>query len=221
MANIATRYILEKPEVAGIIIGARLGKSVHIAENQKLFNFNLNDKDNNSLSDAMVGLNNIPGDCGDEYRKPPFLTATGDLSQHIERLPAPFSTQKGANGTKVVSGTSWEDNYGYCRAIKTGNKILVSGTTASHGDKLIGGKDPVAQTHFVIDKLEGAIQSLGGQLENVVRTRIYIQNLSDWKVIAEVHGNRFGSIKPANTLLQCNLIGEEFLVEMEAEAYIS
>jgi len=220
IANIATRYILEQPEVAGIIVGARLGQSDHITENQKLFTFKLDDENKKSLSKAMADLNKIPGDCGDEYRKPPFLTATGDLSQHIEALPAPFSTQKGDNGMRVVSGTSWEDDYGYCRAIKTGNKILVSGTTASHEDKLIGGHDPAAQAHFVIDKIEGAIQSLGAELKNVVRTRIYIKNLSDWKVIAEVHGNRFGAIKPVNTLVQSNLVGDEFLVEIEAEAYI-
>jgi enamine deaminase RidA (YjgF/YER057c/UK114 family) len=98
---------------------------------------------------------------------------------------------------------------------------LVSGTTATHGNKLIGGGDPAAQMHFVIDKIEGAIQSLGGQLEDVVRTRVYVQNMSDWEAVARVHGERFQKIQPANTLIQAKLIGEEYLVEMEAEADLS
>jgi len=219
IANVATRYILDQPQVAGIIIGARLGASDHIASNQKLLEFNLSKQDKITIAGVIGELKKIAGDCGDEYRNPPFLTATGDLSHHIDSLPAPFETREGANGTRVLSGTPWEKEFGYCRAIKTGNKINVSGTTASHGDKLIGGNDPAAQTHFVIDKIEGAIQSLGGKLEDITRTRIYVQNLSDWEVIAKVHGKRFGNIQPSNTLVQCNLIGDEFLVEMEAEAY--
>ena len=81
---------------------------------------------------------------------------------------------------------------GYCRALRRGNRIWVSGTTASHGDRTIGGKDAAAQTQFVIDKIEGAIVSLGGRLEDVVRTRIFIRNLSDWEPVARVHGERFG-----------------------------
>jgi enamine deaminase RidA (YjgF/YER057c/UK114 family) len=74
--------------------------------------------------------------------------------------------------------------------------------------------------NFVIDKLEGAIQSLGGTLQQVVRTRIYIKNLSDWEAIARVHGQRFKEIQPANTMIKAELIGDEYLVEMEAEAII-
>jgi len=221
IANVATKYILEQSQVAGIIIGARLGISDHIERNQKLFEFNLSEQDKITISGVIEELNEIPGDCGDEYRKPPFLTATGDLSHHIDSLPAPFDTREGANGIRVLSGTPWEEEFGYCRAIKMGSIIKVSGTTSSHGNKLIGGNDVAAQTHFVIDKIEGAIQSLGGKLEDIIRTRIYVQNLSDWKVIAGVHGKRFGNIQPANTLVQCNLIGKEFLVEIEAEAYCS
>jgi len=220
LTNIASKYILERPCVAGVIIGARLGLSEHIDQNKQLFEFNLDEEDERALDDVIKEFKKIPGGCGDEYRKPPFLTATGDLSQHIDNLPAPFMTKEGVNGTKVLSGTSWEDEYGYCRAIKTGNRILVSGTTASHGDKLIGENDPKAQMHFVIDKIEGAILSLGGKLENIIRTRVYVQDMSEWKAIAEVHGKRFDTIKPVNTMVQCKLIGDQFLVEMEAEAEI-
>jgi len=221
VANIASKFILEQPAVAAVIIGARLGESNHIGRNQSLFEFELSAEEINTIQEALGTLDEIPGDCGDEYRKPPFLTATGDLSHHIDSLPAPFETFEKANGIKVLSGTSWEKEYGYCRAIKTGNTIKVSGTTASHGNKLIGGNDPAAQTHFVIDKIEGAIQSLGGKLENVTRTRIYVQNMADWEPIAKAHGSRFKDIQPANTLIQSKLVGDEFLVEIEAEAFSS
>ena len=75
--------------------------------------------------------------------------------------------------------------------------------------------------NFIIDKIEGALQSLGSRLEEVVRTRIFIRQVSDWEPISKVHGDRFKHIQPANTLVQANLIGEEYLVEMEAEAVVS
>jgi enamine deaminase RidA (YjgF/YER057c/UK114 family) len=97
---------------------------------------------------------------------------------------------------------------------------MVSGTTATHGDRVIGGQDPAAQTHFVIDKIEGALQSLGGCLEDVVRIRMYIRNIDDWEPVSRAHGKRFGHIQPANTLVQAGLIGDEYLVEIEAEAIV-
>ena len=72
----------------------------------------------------------------------------------------------------------------------------------------------------MIDKIEGAIQSLGGKLEDVVRTRIYIQNMEDWEAVSRAHGQRFGHIQPANTLVRADIIGEGYLVEMEAEAEV-
>ena len=77
-------------------------------------------------------------------------------------MPAPYEAEPGADGkTRVSSGTVWEDLAGYSRAVRQGNRISVSGTTATHGDRIIGGSDPVSQTHFVIDKINGALQSLG------------------------------------------------------------
>ena len=75
-----------------------------------------------------------------------------------------------------------------------------------------------AQADFIIDKIEGALQSLGGSLENVVRVRIYIRDIEDWEAVSRVHGRRFGHIKPANTLVRADLVGDDYLVEMEAEA---
>lgn len=221
IANLASRYMLEQPAVAGVIIGARLGQSEHIFENQQLQSTGLTADCRNAIKDALKMLDPIQGDCGDEYRKPPFLTASGDLSHHLDQLPSPYPVVVSGNGrTKVLSGTHWEDLAGFSRAIKKGNRIMVSGTTATHGSKLIGGDDPSAQMHFILDKIEGAILSLGGKLEDVVRTRIFIKNASDWEAIARVHGERFRFIQPANTLIRADLIGDEYLVEMEAEAII-
>ncbi len=222
IANIASKYILEQPHVGGVIIGARLGLSEHINENQKLFEFSIDDKNKAEIESILSQLTPIPGDCGDEYRKPPFLTASGDLSHHVDTMPPPFPTTTGSDGrTKALSGTIWEDIAGFSRAIRKGNRILISGTTATNGDKAVGGNDPAAQTHFVIDKIEGAIQSLGGTLEEVVRTRIFIKNVNDWEPISRVHGERFKNIQPANTMVKAELIGDEYLVEIEAEAVVT
>ncbi|MFC2046087.1 aldo/keto reductase, partial [Chloroflexota bacterium] len=221
MANIASRYILEEPAVAGVIIGARLGSSEHIEDNVRLFQFSLDEAGRSAIDDALAGLRPIPGDCGDEYRKPPFLTASGDLSGHLESFPPPYPIQPGSDGrSRVMSGTPWEEIAGFCRAVRCGERILVSGTTATHRDRSIGGADAAAQLHFVIDKIEGALQSLGGSLEDVVRTRVYVRNLSDWEAAARVHGMRFRGILPTNTLVQARPIGDEYLVEMEAEAVL-
>lgn len=221
IATIASRYILEQPAVGGVIIGARLGKSEHIQENVSLLSFSLDEETKSHIKEKLTQLSSIPGDCGDEYRKPPFLTASGDLSHHIKTMPVPYPAVKGYDGRiKALSGTVWEDLAGFSRAVKKGNRILVSGTTATHGSKAMGGDDPVAQTHFVIDKIEGAIQSLGGALDQVVRTRIFIRNIDDWEAIARVHGERFKTIQPVNTMIKAELIGDEYLIEMEAEAIL-
>jgi aryl-alcohol dehydrogenase-like predicted oxidoreductase/enamine deaminase RidA (YjgF/YER057c/UK114 family) len=221
IANLACRYMLEQEVVGGIIIGARLGKSNRIADNQRLFSFELSAADQQTIHTALQQLDPIPGNCGDEYRQPPFLTASGDLSHHLEELPSPFPvTPTGENRSKALSGTIWEDLAGFSRAVRVGDRILVSGTTATHGNRCIGGNDPEAQAQFVIDKIAGAIQSLGGTLADVVRTRVYVQRMEDWEAISRVHGARFGAIQPANTLIRADLIGEEYLVEMEAEAVV-
>ena len=222
IATLASHYMLLQPAVAGVIIGARLGKSEHLAENEGLFSIQLDEADRASIQTALSNLQKIPGDCGDEYRKAPFLTASGDLSLHIDGLPSPYPTQEGADGRiKALSGTIWEDIAGFSRAVRKGNHILVSGTTATHGSVQMGGDDPAAQMHFIIDKVEGAIRSLGGSLEDVVRTRIFVQRASDWEAISRAHGQRFAGIQPANTLVQATLIGDGYLVEMETDALLS
>jgi aryl-alcohol dehydrogenase-like predicted oxidoreductase/enamine deaminase RidA (YjgF/YER057c/UK114 family) len=219
IANVASRYILEQPGVGGVIVGARLGRSEHIAENKALLTQSLDDASSSKIRKALQAMDRIPGDCGDEYRKPPFLTASGDLSHHVDAVVRPYPVQSGVDGRqKVLTGTTWEDLAGFSRAVRVADRILVSGTTATHGARHVGGSDPASQMHFVIDKIEGAIQSLGGSLQDVVRTRVFVKNIADWEQIARVHGERFRGIQPANTMISATLIGDEYLVEMEAEA---
>ncbi|HSM05917.1 MAG TPA: aldo/keto reductase [Longimicrobiales bacterium] len=219
MANVASRAILEEPAVAGVIIGARLGRSQHIDDNLALASFRLDEADRALLGEATEALHPIPGDCGDEYRTAPFLTASGDLSHHLESFPPPYPVREGPGARRrALSGTVWEDLAGFSRAVRSGDRILVSGTTATHGDRLIGGGDAYAQAVFCLDKMQGAVESLGGTLADVVRTRIYIRRPEVWEEVSRAHGERFGALQPANTLVQAGLVGDGYLVEIEAEA---
>ncbi len=221
VANISSRFILENPAVAAVIVGARLGESEHIEDNRNMLAIALDAADIEAIQKAQNNLKAIPGDCGDEYRKPPFLTASGDLSDHLETIPKAFTPiRTGENKEQIFSGTEWEAYAGYCRAVKIGDRIHVSGTTATHGSTMIGGDDPAAQTHFIIDKIEAAITSFGGTLADVVRTRIFVNELKDWEPVARAHGERFKDINPANTLVEARLVGKGYKVEIEAEAIL-
>ena len=222
IAAIASRYVLENPAVGAVIVGARLGENAHIEEHRRLLEIELDAEDRARIQTAQEKLRAIPGDCGDEYRKPPFLTASGDLSHHVKGFPAVFDPiQRAGNKSQVYSGTVWEEFAGYSRAVRKGNAIYVSGTTATHGTRIIGGHDPASQAHFVIDKIEAALESLGGALKDVVRTRVFVHRLDDWEAVARAHGERFRGIDPANTLVEARLVGEGYLVEIEAEAVLS
>ena len=124
----------------------------------------------------------------------------------------------------VGSGVSWEEEFGYSRAVRVGDRIVVSGTTATGPEGLVARGDAAGQARYALDKIEKAINALGGTLGgtlgDVVRTRIFVASVDDWKAIASVHGERFGKIRPANTLVRADLIGEEYLVEIEAEAVV-
>lgn len=223
LSNVATRWVLEQPHVAATIIGARLGESEHMADNAQLFSFSLDDDDHARLSNAFAQTGDIPGDCGDEYRKPPFLTASGDLSHHLDAVPLAFAAEPAARDgvTRVLSGSEWEDIAGYCRAQRIGDRVLVSGTTATAGaSRVVAPNDAGAQTTFVIDKIEAALAAFGAHAEDVVRTRIYITDEADVLAVSKAHGRVFGAIKPANTLVVvAGLIGG-YRVEIEAEAVL-
>lgn len=223
IANVASRWVLEHPSVAATIIGARLGENRHSDDNSNLFSFEMDDEDRARLADAFAKSQNVPGDCGDEYRKPPFLTATGDLSDHLDAIPLVHGAQAAVRegDTCVLSGSEWEDIAGYARAQKVGNRILVSGTTATAGtDRMVAPHDAGAQTTYALDKILAALQALGAKAEHVVRTRIYITDEADVMAISQAHGRIFGQIKPANTLVVvAGLIGG-YKVEIEAEAVL-
>lgn len=226
VSNVATRWVLEQPAVAAVILGARLGESEHRTDNLKVFGFALDDDDHARLQHAFAATRRLSGDCGDEYRRPPFLTASGDLSHHLDAVPPLWQRQPVAGHAdrwQIDSGSVWEPLAGYSRAVRIGNRILVSGTTATHGSgQLIGRGDAAAQTTYILDKIEASIKSLGGRLDDVVRTRVYLTDAGDWRAVSEAHGRYFGAVRPANTLLQVGaLIGEGYRVEIEAEAVIS
>lgn len=221
ITNVATRYVMDQPGVAAIIVGARLGERAHIDDTLRLFSLRLGAEDRAHLDTAIDTLTPIPGDCGDEYRVPPFLTASGDLSHHLESFPAPFEVRPGPHGSmQCFSGTPWEPLAGYARATRIGNRVAVSGTTATHRGRPLGGADPAAQTHAAIDKIEGALQSLGAGLAHVVRTRVYVSDVAHWEPVARAHGERFAAVSPANTLVAARLVGPEYLVEIEADAEV-
>ncbi len=85
---------------------------------------------------------------------------------------------------------------------------------------LLNLNDPAAQARYALDKIEAAIRQLGGRLEDVVRTRVYVSDIAHWEVVARVHGERFRHIRPVNTLIEARLVGPEYLVEIEAEAIV-
>lgn len=226
VANVATRWVLEQPAVAAVIVGARLGEREHRADNLQLFAFAFDDEDRALLNTAFAATARLPGDCGDEYRRPPFLTASGDLSHHLAALPPVWPRQAvpgHAERWRVDSGSVWEPLAGYARAVRSGRRILVSGTTATHGSgRLVGRGDAAAQTVYILDKIAASITALGGKLEDVLRTRVYLSNVADWEAVSRVHGRYFGEIRPANTLLQVGaLVGDGYLVEIEAEAEVA
>ncbi len=221
VSTVSSRYMLDQPAVGGIILGARLGQGNHVEENLATFELQLDQQDRDTIGRAAGALQAIPGGCGDEYRKPPFLTASGDLSDHLETVPPVFSTvSDAANKQRVFTGTVWEEMAGYCRALRNGQRILVSGTTATHGERQIGGQDPAAQTHFILDKIQAAVESLGGKLEDIERTRIFVSDITHWEAAARAHGERFAESRPVNTVVETRLVGEENLVEIEAEATV-
>ena len=121
---------------------------------------------------------------------------------------------------RVGTGTAYEALAGYSRAVRVGDRVLVSGTTASGPDGPVAVGDAAAQARFVLDRIERALTELGATLGDVVRTRIFVRRIEDWDVVARVHGERFGDVRPANTLVQATLVHPDLLVEIEAEAVI-
>ena len=121
----------------------------------------------------------------------------------------------------ISSGTQWEDIVGYSRAVRMGNIIEVAGTTAVDGDKIIGEGDAYAQTKFIFQKIEKALKEAGAELKDVVRTRMFVTDISHWEKIGKAHAEFFGEIKPAATMVEVkSLINPALVVEIEVTAIL-
>jgi enamine deaminase RidA (YjgF/YER057c/UK114 family) len=122
---------------------------------------------------------------------------------------------------QIGSGSPWEDIVGYSRAVRVGNVIEVAGTTAMDGDTLIGKDDLYTQTKYVFQKIEKALQQLGGSLNDVVRTRMFVTNIANWELAGKAHGEFFAAIKPVATMVEVSsLINDDLLIEIEVTAII-
>ena len=122
----------------------------------------------------------------------------------------------------ISTGTKWEDMFGYSRAVRVGNVIEVSGTTAvDENSEVVGAGDMYVQANYALKKIEKAIIEAGGQMSDVVRTRVYLSDLSRFEEVAKAHQEVFGEIRPASSAIEAKLIEAELLVEIEATAILA
>jgi enamine deaminase RidA (YjgF/YER057c/UK114 family) len=121
----------------------------------------------------------------------------------------------------VSSESPYEPIVGFCRAVRVGNIIAVSGTTAGSSGKPVANGDPAAQTRAILETIAKALADAGASLKDVVRTRIYLVDIAHWEAVGRVHGEFFGDIRPASSMLQVTaFVRPEWLVEIEADAVV-
>ena len=119
----------------------------------------------------------------------------------------------------IPAKTVWEDIVGYSRAVKIGNVIEVSGTAAVDGGQVFGNENVYEQTKFILEKIKRTLESIGSGMNDVIRTRIYVTDISRWEEVGKAHGEFFNNIKPATSMVEVkSLIDPDMLVEIEATA---
>jgi enamine deaminase RidA (YjgF/YER057c/UK114 family) len=126
------------------------------------------------------------------------------------------------NRSNYSSGAKWEDIVGYSRAVKVGNTIEITGTVAvDDNSELVGGNNAYEQTRFIIQKIEKVLKQAGASLKDVVRTRMFVTDISRWEEYGKAHGEFFRDIKPCTSMIEVKgLIEKEYLIEVEATAIL-
>ena len=127
-----------------------------------------------------------------------------------------------AKRINIASGAKWEDLVGYSRVVRIGNTVEVSGTVSVKDGKIFGPRDPYLQTKRIIEIISETLKKAGANLQDIIRTRMYVTDISKWEEVGRAHGEAFDNIRPATSMVEVNsLIDQEFIVEIEATAIIS
>ncbi|TXT15632.1 hypothetical protein VHUM_00135 [Vanrija humicola] len=231
LGSVALAYVLSLPAVAGVIVGSRLtgDAAAHIAANKAVLGLVLDETDLATIRAAQDKLKPVPGDVGDENRYPPFLSPTGAARDFVDEEALAEVERVVAAGGRVErsSGSAWEPVCNYCRAVRVGDRITVSGTTTRlnfSGAGVIGGRDAEAQSTYIFDIIAGSIRALGGAVADITRTRVLMTHVEDWAAVGRAQAREVGrwGVRPANTMVGgiTFVVGPDALVEIEAEAIV-
>ena len=225
ISNVATRWVLEHEAVAAAIIGARHHRERAPRRQPQSYSASRSMPKTRRGSTTRlprprrspaIAATSIAARPTSRRRAISAITSTPSL-RSMRREPVPGRPGR----LRVSSGSVWEPIAGYSRAVRVKDTIRVSGTTATHAaDRCVAPGDPGAQTTYILDKIAASITALGGRIEDVVRTRIYLRDAAKWEPVSRAHGRVFGEIKPANTMVEAGDLIGDYEVEIEAEAVV-